>query len=168
MNIEELMGGEGDDGELNLTPYLDIITTLVIFMIFTFQVIIEFSLVEVFMPAMVKEQEASAASDSTVTLSLIISKEGFWVFVSDGAAPQQIPLLEGSTDENRKYDFKKLHQLLVEWKVQLGLGEAVILIADDDTQYDLVVETMDAIRMDNGKLLFPDVSLASGSSGGPN
>lgn len=35
-----------ESGELNLTPYLDIITTLVIFLIFTFQVVIEFRLIE--------------------------------------------------------------------------------------------------------------------------
>ena len=38
---------EMDESELNLTPYLDIITTLVIFLVFTFQVVIEFRLIEV-------------------------------------------------------------------------------------------------------------------------
>ncbi|HMV65731.1 MAG TPA: biopolymer transporter ExbD [Myxococcota bacterium] len=164
MDIEELMGGEGEEGELNLTPYLDIITTLVIFMIFTFQVVIEFNLLEVFMPAYVKSNDdPSVAASPTLTLSLIVNREGFWVFASNGVAPQQIPL---ATDG--KYDFAKLHETLVQWKQDLGLGEAIVLIADDDTQYDLIVETMDAIRSDKGKLLFPDVSLATASAGGPN
>ena len=43
----------------------------------------------------------------------------------------------------------------------------LLLIADDEMPYDVVVETMDAIRMDGEKLLFPDVSLGSGNTGVP-
>ena len=47
--IEEETGG--DAAELNLTPYLDIMMNLVIFLIFSFQVIIEFRLIDVVPPA---------------------------------------------------------------------------------------------------------------------
>ena len=40
-----------ESGELNLVPYLDIITTLVIFLIFTFQVVVEFRLIDLLPPA---------------------------------------------------------------------------------------------------------------------
>ena len=41
---------EGADAELNLIPYLDIMMNLVIFLIFSFQVIIEFRLIDVIPP----------------------------------------------------------------------------------------------------------------------
>lgn len=156
---EALGGGEEEEGELNLTPYLDIITTLVIFMIFTFQVVIEFRLVDVMAPQLGKGGGASTEKPP-VTVTLIITDAGFRVLASDGIAPSEIP------KKGDKYDFDKLHETLVTWKSKLSLGEGLILMAQENTEYSLVVETMDAVRNDGKNLLFPDVALAVGVTGG--
>lgn len=162
MNMAELMGNEDEEGELNLTPYLDIITTLVIFMIFTFQVVIEFRLIDVFVPAY---GPGVAAEDPKpdkpqITVTLLILPDMFSILASAGVDRLDIPIKGG------KHDFERLHEMLVTYKDKLELGESLILIADDKTEYSLIVETMDAVRMDGKRLLFPDVALATASTGG--
>ncbi|MBA2321259.1 MAG: biopolymer transporter ExbD [Deltaproteobacteria bacterium] len=162
-NISELLGEEEGSGELNLTPYLDIITTLVIFMIFTFQVVIEFRLIDVFVPAFGKkpdQAEAPPPDKPVVTVYLVIVEDGYRITASDLLAPSEIPKKGDGT-----YDTEKLRETLVTWKDKLDLGESIILIAQDDTEYDLVIRTMDAIRMDGKKFLFPDVALGAATLG---
>jgi biopolymer transport protein ExbD len=165
MDMAELMGEEGDGTELNLTPYLDIITTLVIFMIFTFQVVIEFRLIDVFVPQYGPKNASMEQEDPdkpTVTVTLFITDDGFKVVASTGIAPSEVP------KKGDKYDYDALHETLVTWKDKLELGESIILIAGDKIEYQTVVETMDAIRNDGKHLLFPDVALATVSTGGGN
>ena len=68
-----------DEGELNLTPYLDIITTLVIFLVFTFQVVIEFRLIEVIPPAFgaTANKAQTPPDERPVTVTLIITSAGY-------------------------------------------------------------------------------------------
>lgn len=157
------MEDEGESsGELNLTPYLDIITTLVIFMIFTFQVVIEFRLIDVFVPAFGKKPDAADTPPDkpVIQVFLVIVAEGYRITASDYIAPSEIPKKPDGV-----YDTEKLHETLVTWKDKLDLGESIILIAQDDTEYDLVIKTMDAIRMDGKKWLFPDVALGAATMG---
>lgn len=162
MNMAELMGNEDEEGELNLTPYLDIITTLVIFMIFTFQVVIEFRLIDVFVPSYGKAAGAvePVPEKPQITLTLLVLPNMFSILASDGVDRLDIPL------KNGKHDFERLNEMLVTYKSKLELGESLILIADDKTEYSLIVETMDAVRMDGKQLLFPDVALATAQNGG--
>lgn len=161
--ISDSMEEEEGSGELNLTPYLDIITTLVIFMIFTFQVVIEFRLIDVFVPAFGKKPDVTEApppDKPIIQVYLVIVKEGYRITASDYIAPSEIPKKPDGT-----YDTEKLHETLVTWKEKLDLGESIILIAQDDTEYDLVIRTMDTVRMDGKKFLFPDVALGAATLG---
>jgi biopolymer transport protein ExbD len=170
--MHELMG-EHDEGELNLTPYLDIITTLVIFMIFTFQVVIEFKLIDVFVPQY-GGKSSSAQEDPAkpqITVTLIVTTTGYRVLASDGVAPSEIPKIPNtnkSSDDKMVYDTKTLNETLVTWKEKLGLGESLILLAEDNIEYRAIVECMDAVRMNGNKMLFPDVALGTASAGGGN
>jgi hypothetical protein len=62
------------------------------------------------------------------------------------------------------YDTKALNETLVTWKEKLGLGESLILLATDSTEYRAIVATMDAVRMNGNKMLFPDVALGTASA----
>jgi biopolymer transport protein ExbD len=147
---------EGADAELNLVPYLDIMMNLVIFLIFSFQVIIEFKLIDVVPPAVGQTASASATPENPKpTITLLITKEGYRLLsTSPEMAAIDIPL-KGS-----KYDTAELHDRLVSWKKDYGLGESIVFTADLDTEYKVVVEAMDSIRNDGKELLFPDVLLA--------
>lgn len=145
-------GEEIDDSDLNLTPYLDIITTLVIFMIFTFQVVIEFRMIDVFAPAMVRD-EGGGASEQKLAVTLVLTKDGHYLAASDGSF-QAVPK---KADGN--YDFADLKRWLVRWKEDFQLGEGITVTPEADIEYSVVVETMDNIRRYEKGWLFPDVVL---------
>jgi biopolymer transport protein TolR len=163
----ENMGDEAlESGELNLIPYLDVVTTLVIFLVFTFQVVIEFRLIELLPPAY--SANARNASENPeepeVTLTLIITDAGYRL-VTSRADFGTVDIPKESADE---YDNDRLSQELFEVKRNLGLKESMILTASDAIEYRVVVSAMDAARQYEGRLLFPDVLLAkaSGMGGG--
>ena len=136
-------GFEVDEGELNLTPYLDIITTLVIFMIFTFQVVIEFRMIDVFTPAYSAEASSQPSTgEEKVSVSLMVSKDAHHLVASGGVGYRKVE------KKGEKYDYVELKSALKEWKGQYGLGESIVVTADADVEYTHVVETMDAIRRD--------------------
>lgn len=163
-NHHEDFGAEAEEsGELNLTPYLDVVTTLVIFLIFTFQVVIEFRLIELLPPAYDSARTPSETpkNDPPVTLTLIITEEGYRLVTNQpelGTA--EIP------KKNNEYDNEKLTQELLNVKKTLSLGESLVLTASDNIEYKVVVAAMDSARQYEGRLLFPDVLLAKASLGG--
>lgn len=152
-----------ESGELNLTPYLDIITTLVIFLIFTFQVVIEFRLIELLPPAYGGPPTAGNPGDDKpdVTLTMFIHNQGYKLVTNQpelGAV--DIPL------KGKEYDNEKLTQELDRVKRALGIGDSLIITAADEIEYSVVVAAMDAAREFESRRLFPDVLLARASAGG--
>lgn len=160
----ELENEAEESGELNLTPYLDIITTLVIFLIFTFQVVIEFRLIDLLPPAYGHSaRPASETPDDKpdVTLTLFIHSQGYKLVTNMpelGAVEVKL--------KNGEYDNEQLTQELEKVKRTLQMGESLIITASDDIPYNTVVAAMDAAREYEGRLLFPDVLLARASVGG--
>lgn len=151
-----------ESGELNLTPYLDIITTLVIFLIFTFQVVIEFRLIELLPPAYTGASAGNASDQNPeVTLTMFIHDKGYKLVTNQpelGAV--DIPL------KGTAYDNERLTQELDRVKRALGIGDSLIITAADDIPYETVVGAMDAAREFENRRLFPDVLLARASVGG--
>lgn len=151
-----------ESGELNLVPYLDIITTLVIFLIFTFQVVIEFRLIELLPPAYTAtaRNAGDEPSEGPTTLTLLIHDGGYRLVTNKNL---------GAVDVKKKpdgsYDNDKLAEELVRTKRDLKLGESLVLTATKDIEYRTVVAAMDAARAYEGQLLFPDVLLAQSSLG---
>lgn len=155
-NLSHSLEGGEEESELNLTPYLDIITTLVIFMIFTFQVVIEYRLIDVMAPEY-SSVAGGGASEPQMTVTLVITKDGYRVLSSDPlVAPTEVP-----RKGDGKYDVTELRSALKRWKSELSLGESLVVIAEEATEYQVLVEAMDAVRNDGERLLFPDVVLAT-------
>lgn len=154
---------EGADGELNLTPYLDIMMNLVIFLIFSFQVIIEYRLIDVIPPAISSSGNSSNSEEKPKpTITLAITNSGYKLLSS---AADVMPAVD-IPKRGEEYDTEELHDRLVSWKQNFGLGESIIFMADLDVEYKVIIQSMDAIRNDGEKLLFPDVLLARQPGGG--
>jgi len=164
-------------GELNIVPYLDVVTNLVMFMLLSITGLIALGVVNVSAPKI--GGEAAAAGDANaprLLLTVAISKSGFYVAgaggVLGGAADQPtvdarqaptVPLKDG------KYDYPALTALLAKVKERYPQETNVILSADPETPYDVLVHTMDAarevkVKTSDGstekKPLFFDVSLS--------
>jgi biopolymer transport protein ExbD len=64
------------------------------------------------------------------------------------------------------YDFSKLQQKLIEIKKSFPDEESMIVSADGNTVYEVIVKIMDAARKtSDGKILFPAVAFAAGVVG---
>jgi len=157
---------EGEEsGELNLIPYLDIITTLVIFLVFTFQVVIEFRLIELLPPASNATDSNPNQIDASeqVTLTLVITRDSYVLMTNRAEfGTEEIPKKADGT-----YDNAKLTTTLARIQHDLNLPGSLIMTADDATEYKVIVAAMDAARTTaDGKRLFPDVLLATAHKAG--
>ena len=167
---------EEHTGELNIVPYLDVVVNLVMFMLLSMTGLITLGVLNVSAPKI--GGEAGAAGEKPekppLLLTVAIGRQGFYVAGAGGVLgkdaatpdanrPPTIPLREG------KYDYASLSEQMKKIKDQFPNETAVILSADPDVVYDILIQTMDACREASvkgadGKIerkpLFFDVSLS--------
>jgi biopolymer transport protein ExbD len=140
-------------GELNIVPYLDVVVNLVMFMLLSMTGIIALGVVNVSAPKIGGETTAAAAAENQpkLLLTVAIAKSGFYVAgaggvlgadatTPDATRPPTIPLKDGN------YDFAALGAQMQKIKDQFPNETAVILSADPEIVYDVLVQTMDACR----------------------
>jgi biopolymer transport protein TolR len=142
-------------GELNVVPFLDIITNVMMFVLATLAVTFT-STAEVSPP-----RKAPGGADKPLGVTIAIVHDGFAIKASGGnVAP-------GCRDTGTglavgKEDFAGLHACALTLKRSFGPDDTnVTVTANPDIPYQTLVATMDAVRAtDDGKDLFPDVNLA--------
>jgi biopolymer transport protein ExbD len=159
--------------ELNIVPYLDILMNLIIFMLLSMTGLATFGMLNVNAPTYGAGGGGSPDEKPPLLLNVSISKAGFYVAASGGVLPGQsegtsaaaagttgaptIPLLADGT-----YNYDALTEKMKEVKTAFANESKVILAAEADTPYEVLIGTMDATReTKDRKLLFPDVTLAS-------
>jgi len=157
------MGPSGDDAadaELNIIPYLDIIMNLVIFLIFSFEVVVDMNQIDVAAPAY--GGAGGGGEQNTVNqLSVFVHSKGYDIIPvaadgSDLSGRITIPL-----KGDGQYDSTELTKQLETLASQFPFGPAMLITADKTIPYKVIVKTMDASRTNSkGKDLFPQVSLA--------
>ncbi len=167
---------EEHQGELNIVPYLDVVVNLVMFMLLSMTGLITLGVLNVSAPKIGGEAAGANAAENQpkLLLTVAIGRKGFFVAGTGGvlgaepAAPEAerpptIPLREG------KYDYASLTEQMKKIKEQFPNETAVILSADPDVLYDVLIQTMDACReatvttadgKSERKPLFFDVSLS--------
>jgi len=153
---------EEETGEINLVPYMDIVTNIIIFLLASVVNQVALGNVNVSVPTLASG--ASAADPEVppkppLNLTVSVGATGFTVAASGGVLPV-IPKLP-----NGQYDYNGLTANLVEIKSAPDNAEETKanFNADASIPYDIVVATLDAMRQnDAGKVLFPDVAFAAG------
>src|SRR5262249_10861864 len=153
-----------ESGELNLVPYLDIVTNIVIFLlasVTTYQ--LGLSNVNVSSPTfgVGSGQEGPPPLNLTIT----VTQNGFTIAASGAVlyspANTSPTIPKEPTDTTLPWD--KLTAKAREIKDAYSDEHTVTIGANPDVSYEILVKTMDAVRQDaKGKLLFPDVSLSAG------
>ncbi len=161
-------------GELNVVPYLDVVVNLVMFVLLSMTGLVAFGVVNVSAPRIGADAAAAPAEQPKLLLTVAIAKGGFYVAgaggvlgaepgTPDASRPPTIPRREG------KYDFAALAAQMQAIKDRFPSETAVILSADPDVVYDVLIQTMDACREATVKRpdgtserrpLFYDVSLS--------
>jgi biopolymer transport protein TolR len=152
---------EEDTGELNLVPYLDIVTNIIIFLLASVAYNVDFGNVNVTLPILASGAGAVAEEPEKPPLNLTVTAgaTGFTIGASGGIL-DPIPKLPTGT-----YDYQALTRRLMEIKAVPDTADEtkVTFNADAQIPYQVVIETLDAMREDtNGKLLFPDVLFSAG------
>jgi len=166
-------------GELNIVPYLDIVTNLVMFMLLSMTGLVAFGVVNVSAPRIGGEPAAEGAAENQprLLLTVAISRQGFYIAGAGGvlggpaeqasvdkAQPPTVPLLG-----NGRYDYAALTERMARIKDRYPAETNLILSADEDVPYDVLVQTMDACREERvqkpdgsseRRPLFFDVSLS--------
>ena len=150
---------EEDTGEINLVPYMDIVTNIIIFLLASVVNQVPLGNINVSSPTIGSGPAASAEPEKPpLNLTVTVAANGF-IIGGSGAVIAPINKLP-----NGQYDFDGLTNQLTEIKKTIAAGETKANFnADAYIPYELVVKTLDAMREDkSGKVLFPDIIFAAG------
>ena len=160
-------------GELNIVPYLDILMNLIMFMLLSITGLAAFGILNVNAPNYggPAAQMTDEGDKPKLLLSVLISKRGFYVAATGGVlGQQQQPTNPAEAPPSipktamGDYDYNALTQSMVNIKKEFPNESKVIVGAEGDIPYEVLVQTMDAIRETLGKdrkLLFTDVTLGA-------
>jgi biopolymer transport protein ExbD len=153
---------EEETGEINLVPYMDIVTNIIIFLLAS--VVNQVALGNINVSSPTISAGGGAAADPPpekppLNLTISVGASGFTVAASGGV----LPIIPKAA--NGQYDYAGLTAKLREIKSNPGNADETKanFSADANIPYDVVVATLDAMRQgDDGKILFPDVNFAAG------
>jgi biopolymer transport protein ExbD len=151
---------EEEHGEINLVPYMDIVTNIIIFLLASVVQNVTFGNVNVTSPTIASGGGAAVEEpEHQLNLTVLAGGTGFTI----GAAGGMLPIIPKLP--NGQYDYKALTVKLMEIKAspENAAETKATFNADATTPYDIVIHTLDAMRIDTaGKRLFPDVVFATG------
>ncbi|HXU00105.1 MAG TPA: biopolymer transporter ExbD [Polyangia bacterium] len=158
-HVEEI---EEEAGELNLVPYMDIVTNIIIFLLAS--VVNQVALGNINVSSPTIQAGGGDSSDEPppkppLNLTITVGGTGYVIAASGGVLPP-IPKLP-----NGQYDYKTLTTKLKEIKSNPDNADETkaTFNADAMIPYDIVIATLDAMRQgEDGKILFPDVNFAAG------
>jgi biopolymer transport protein TolR len=176
--------------DLNLIPYLDIVINIIMFMLFTSTGLLQIGMINVNAPRISDSMDPGGGQpdnqppEKQINLTVGITYQGLFIAgvggviggssSPEGGAPKggpTIPLV--TTDQacqdalNRKipppascYDYARLTLELIKIKNIYPSETKVIIFAQPDVPYEVLVKVMDSSRQDGERSLFFDVILS--------
>jgi len=159
---EEFEEAEEEHGEINLVPYMDIVTNIIIFLLASVVNQVPLGTVNVSSPTFGGGGGEGQEEKPALNLTVTVGGSGFTLAGSGGVMPP-IPKLPSGD-----YDYGALTVKLAEIKKEFADETKATFNADAVTPYETVVKTLDAMRTyqdekdQHEKALFPDVVFAAG------
>jgi biopolymer transport protein ExbD len=155
-----------ESGELNLVPYLDIVTNIVIFLlasITTYQMAL--SNVNVSAP-IYGSGGGDSQGEPPLNLTVTTTLNGFTIAASGAVLyneqTQSLPTIPKAATAS-ELPWSALEDYVEKIKARYPDEHTITIQANPDVPYETVVKTMDTCRQDSkGKVMFPDVSLSAG------
>lgn len=130
------------EGGLNLTPFIDMITCLMFFLLM-FAGILPVVTIDAPLPKVAStaaEVKKAKDNENKLELTVYINGNGFNV-KADAAKERSIPKLADG-----KYDYPELHKHLIALHTKKPNSHEITLMPSDDVTYDVMIEVMDAAR----------------------
>jgi len=159
---EHFEEAEEETGEINLVPYMDIVTNIIIFLLASVVNQVPLGTVNVSSPTFGGGGGEAQEEKPALNLTVTVGGSGFTLAGSGGVMPP-IPKLPSGD-----YDYGALTTKLTEIKKEFADETKATFNADAPTPYETVVKTLDAMRTykdekdQHEKALFPDVVFAAG------
>jgi biopolymer transport protein ExbD len=132
---------------LNLTPMMDVLTVLVVFLLIT-AVFTSITVMDLNVPTNTGE---AVSSKPNFAIEVIVRRTGLEI-ANGSSVEAAIPKVDG------KYDLKKLSELLLALKAQYPQKEDATVLMEPKVEYDYLVQVMDAVRGAEMPL-FPKISI---------
>ena len=152
MSVSVDTGGKGGrksvDSELNLVPYIDLLTCMVVFLLMT-AVWTQLARIDVTQKGQAQSAEQTDEKPPETRLVVVINEDGF--LIAGGAAGDQKPIKK----KEGKYDYDTLAAILKEVKKTYPDKRDVHIASDDGIQYQYIIQTMDTALTAQ----FPDIAL---------
>lgn len=165
---EEIEQEEIEGGEINLIPYLDIVTNLMLFLLASITAGLVLGQLNTTLPdrgpsqaAMADQQPDQKPEEKPIKLVVSVTKQSMLVWSitgQEGTLKQPKATIARVADQGKEkpipaFDYKALNQTLYEiagrrWKGKQRVLPTyqAILMADGDIPYGTVIATMDAMR----------------------
>lgn len=173
---DEVEQDEMESGELNLVPYLDIVTNVMLFLLASVTGGLLLGNINSALPEYAAAGAAGAIDEPAeppIQLVVAVTKPEILVFSLSGQeGTLQAPKTKiAARKPGEDYDYSKISETAVEivkrrWPDKEARPEGsteVILMADPEIPYHVVVGVMDALRQQaDGTILFPDVLFSTG------
>jgi biopolymer transport protein TolR len=159
---EQFEEAEEETSEINLVPYMDIVTNIIIFLLASVVNQVPLGTVNVSSPTFGGGGGDAQEEKPALNLTVTVGGSGFTLAGSGGVMPP-IPKLPSG-----EYDYGALTAKLAEIKKEFADETKATFNADAVTPYETVVKTLDAMRTykdekdQHEKALFPDVVFAAG------
>lgn len=155
-----------DAAGLDITAFMNLIVVLVPFLLST-AVFSRFAILELNLPA---QSSGFSNLKGDLQLEVVIRRDA--LVIADRLAGQ----IRRIDNTAQGYDFDALSQLMQQLKARFPDKNEVTILAEPDTAYDVLVKTMDAVRVAKvfqaGSLsridLFPEVSVGDAPAAGAN
>lgn len=149
-----MSGGGGGQEELNLVPYLDIMVNLIMFLITITAYIVEMRETPVLAPGGDGPCVGCEDDKPKPYLTITVISQGLAVLASD---PEVVPAWQADRS-GEDYPVAALQQKLREYRTSYELADNIIIAADKQIPYRVVMQVMDAAREDSQGSLFPGIT----------
>ena len=156
-------------GELNIVPFLDIVTNLIIFLLATTASVLAIAEIEAQLPQTSRSARASSsspASQSTLQLNITTTRQGVIIAASGGKLDQNCNMATGNVitvpRQGGTIAWERVTRCLVRIKSQFPDEDQVIVAADPEIEFEEFVQSMDAARSNGADPLFPELLISAG------
>jgi biopolymer transport protein ExbD len=152
-----------ETGELNIVPYLDIVTNLVMFLLQATTTAVSLGEIATKLPATGAggaPEPPKPDEKPPLRLTVVLGEKGYTiagaenVLAGGGGDGPTLPKI------NNEYDYLGLTKIMVNVKKAFPKETQAFIVPEDPVQYGALVSTMDAMRENGPDLLFPDVMFA--------
>lgn len=165
--VHELDPSEAS-GELNIVPFLDIVTNIIMFLLATTAAVLTTVELEAHLPTLSRGRAHGAVdTGSTLNLSVTVAEQGVIVAASGGVlTPGCTGTARGAIavprSADRSYDWTALTRCLATIHGTYPDERQGILTADPTIEFADIIHAMDAMRSDGTNDLFPEIMLSAG------